>query len=181
MLELLEGIDIQFFLYLNGLHNESFDFIMYWISDKKIWMPFYLFLLAYVIKMKGNKTWLFLICIAMSIAASDQFASGLCKPYFERYRPSHEIRIAEQIHIPHHKGGLYGFISSHAANTFALAQLMYLAFPYWYMALLFVWAFIVSYSRIYLGLHYPADMFFGALAGILISTLAFRMYQHIQK
>jgi undecaprenyl-diphosphatase len=105
---------------------------------------------------------------ALTILISDQVTSGLMKPFFERLRPCHEERLDGVIHNYGRCGGLFGFVSSHAANTFAIATFLNLKIrdnlPY--LKWIFLWAFIISYTRIYLGVHYPFDILLGAVIGV---------------
>jgi undecaprenyl-diphosphatase len=167
MIEFLDGIDKEIFLFLNGLHNDFFDTLMIWITDQETWYPFYALILAWMFWKFRSKAFLPLLLIAISITVSDQFTSTLMKPLFERLRPCHNPDIQHLVHAAAGCGGLYGFASGHAANSFVLATLLFLFFRqesrYW--VLMFVWACIVAYSRVYLGVHYPGDILGGALVG----------------
>lgn len=146
-------------------------------------MPFYLLLVGVlVVKYRFNALWI-VLAIGLTIALSDQFASGFCKPFFERLRPSHEPALAGRVHLyqlttgEFYRGGRFGFISSHAANSFGVAAFFFLLWrrKYRYVGWFFGWATLVSYSRIALGVHYPADIVFGALSGVLWAWVAFRL------
>lgn len=121
--------------------------------------------------------------IALSITLADQFSSGFCKPYFMRFRPAQDPEIMYMVHVVNgYRGGMYGFISSHAANTFAVATFVSLLVRRKEMtAVMFIWALIPSYSRIYLGVHYPGDIICGAIAGSVIASLVYWLYAFIRK
>lgn len=176
-------LDQDLLLFLNGLHQTWLDQPMFWISETKFWLPFYAFLLWQIGRSVGLKYMIgTLLAIALTITIADRTTSGFMKPYFERPRPSHEPKISANVHIVNdYRGGAYGFASSHAANTFGLAMLLYLGFRrrWRYVAFLFLWAAFVSYSRIYLGVHYPLDIVVGALVGMLGATLVYYVFGKI--
>jgi undecaprenyl-diphosphatase len=178
MLNHLQDIDTNLFLFFNSLHNSTFDFLMYWISVKWIWIPLYALLLYLIIREYKWKSLLILLFVAIMITLSDQLSVHLFKNTLERLRPCHNPEIMESVHlVKDHCGGLYGFISSHAANSFALAAFLigFLGKKYKYFTLLIIlWAAIVSYSRVYLGVHYPGDIIAGGIFGALLGyTLRF--------
>ncbi len=167
----LGEIDKALFLALNGMHNSFFDPIMQFASNKYVWIPLYALLIWLIIKTFKKKSIIILLSIVLIIAFSDQF-SVIIKNIVLRLRPCHNKMLLEQIHINGNCGGYFGFVSSHAANTFALALFLsfllrrkYNYFPH----LIFAWAIFVSYSRIYNGVHYPLDIIGGAFLGLLIS------------
>jgi undecaprenyl-diphosphatase len=167
MIELLKHIDTQVLLYLNSLNSPFLDKVMWFISERNTWIPFYLVLLGFVIYKFKKQSWIVLLAIIVLIVLSDQISSGIIKPLVERLRPSHDPVIGNQIHIVNnYRGGLYGFISSHAANTFAIAVFLALLFKRKVFTIsIIIWASIVSFSRIYLGVHYPGDVLCGAILG----------------
>ncbi len=180
MLEKLIHFDQELFLALNEAHNSFFDFIMYWASDKLIWIPLYLFLLLLVfIKLRWKGVFV-LIAIAALITLSDQASVQLFKDVFKRLRPCHEPLLDGMVHlVKGHCGGKYGFVSSHATNVFAIATFMSLFFRenYRYSTLaLMLWSSFVAYSRIYLGVHYPGDVLGGAILGALIGIIVYKLY-----
>lgn len=171
--------DKELLLAINGCHNLFWDGFMWVVTDTKTWIPVAAMLL-YVI-FKNNKlvpALLLLVMLALCITLADQFASGVCKPYFHRFRPTQDPVLQPLVHIVNgYRGGAYGFISSHAANTFTVATFLSLVMRKgWTAVSLFVWACIPSYSRMYLGVHYPGDILCGALSGVLIALLVYGAY-----
>lgn len=179
-MQYLNKLDTELFLFLNGQHNTFFDPIMYWFSDKLIWVPMYLLIVFFIIKHYKMKGIFILIFVGLVILACDQTASHLIKNLVLRLRPSHEPSLAGLIHLSKAgPGGLYGFVSSHAANTFGLATFMYFVLDdrfKWLKYWLFIWAVLVSYSRIYNGVHYPGDVLGGALVGISFGWSMAKLY-----
>lgn len=176
MLETLNQLDTSIFLFLNKLHTDWLDPIMWFISGKKEWIPAYLIVAIVLFK---KYRWYGLVVLAgvgVTVVFADQFSSGFCKPYFERLRPSHAPNLSGQVYtINNYLGGKFGFISSHAANSFGIVTFLYLILKHRmrYSWGLFIWSAIVSYSRIYLGVHYPGDIIAGAIAGIFFGWLVY--------
>ena len=178
MLEFLLELDTKLFLFLNGLHAPTWDIIMYEVSEKEFWYPFYgVLILVMVWRYKWNAI-ATLLFIALLITLSDQISVKAFKEVFERYRPTHNPQIKDLVHtVSGYRGGDFGFVSSHAANTFAMAFFTSKLFRNRYYSWgIFIWAAVVSYSRIYLGVHYPLDIIGGALLGIALGYPIFLLY-----
>ena len=183
MLEALQSIDTDLFLFLNGLHSPFWDQVMWWISEKVNWIPLYVLIVGYLVYRFRWKAVVILILTALLITLSDQLSVHLFKDVFRRLRPSHNEEISHLVHlVNNYRGGKYGFVSSHAANTFAIAMYTLLIIRHrYYTIFILTWACLVSYSRIYLGVHYPGDVLGGALLGILDGIFIFWIYTKIQK
>lgn len=157
------------------------DFIMWWASNKWIWLPLYTYLAFFLYRKYPQQTIPLLIFAAVLISLSDQLTSSVIKNTMMRLRPCHNPNIAEQLHIVNgYCGGQYGFVSSHASNCFALVTFLVLLFKKEFKGLqwtLLGWALLVSYSRIYLAAHYPSDVFCGAVFGSILAVLVFSFYQ----
>lgn len=175
MLEKLNTLDTQLFLFLNGKHNAFFDVVMYWASDMLFWFPFYACIAVLLVKQYKKQSIAVFIAIAVLITLSDQTASHLIKNSVQRLRPSHEPALQGLVHLSKAgPGGQYGFVSSHAANAFALTTFLFLLLPQkfnWLKYTLLFWAALVSYSRIYNGVHYPSDIICAAIIGTLLAYL----------
>jgi undecaprenyl-diphosphatase len=179
MLESLIELDQELFLWLNGLHTDWLDPIMLFITKSNPWIPLYALILFFVIRKLKWQSWSMMIAFAVLITLADQSASGFFKPFFERYRPCHEPAIQDMVHMVKGCGGQYGFASSHASNTFALAFFLWFIYRNKYAKMMIGWAVVVSYSRIYVGVHYPGDIIMGAILGLLAAIITYQLYKRI--
>ncbi len=174
MIESIKDWDEKAFLWLNSFHSDGLDPIVLQLTQTITWIPLYLLLLYLIYRKDPKNTALVIGGVMLTILLADQVSSGLMKPYFERLRPCHDPKWEGLLHLYGRCGGLYGFVSSHAANTFGMATFLTLILRkkqkgiYW----LFLYAVVVSFTRIYLGVHYPLDVFFGALIGVLSAYLS---------
>lgn len=186
MLDKLIQLDKTLFLWLNSHNSPVWDKIMWFISGKLEWVPLYLLIIGYIIFRYRWKSIPIITSIILLIALADRFSVMAFKQVFERLRPSHNVDFQGIIHLymrdngSYYTGGLYGFVSSHAANSFALATFLALLFRSRILSVgLFIWAGLVAYSRIYLGVHYPADIAGGALLGSILAWGIFLFYKFI--
>ena len=175
MIELFEQWDQQLFMWLNSCYSNFWDIVMWNVSKTFVWVPLYAFVVFLVFQKYKLKGFIPFLGMVLCVTLTDQVSVHLFKEVFQRYRPCHNLELSGMVHLVNNKcGGQYGFVSSHAANTFGFAALSWLFLRKRYVLFaLFFWAALVSYSRIYLGVHYPADVFFGALLGIVIASLVY--------
>lgn len=178
MMEWLLELDTNMFLFLNGMNSPSLDVVMWWVSGKTTWWPFYLLLLGFLGWKKGWQLVPMILFLILVITLADQVSVHLFKNVFQRLRPCHEPSLEGLVHLVNNKcGGKYGFVSSHAANTFGVATLLFLWIKRkWFTSLMVIWALLVGYSRIYLGVHYPGDVLFGSLLGGLLGWLVWSLF-----
>ncbi len=166
----LISLDQQLLLFLNGLGSSTFDPFWLLVTGKWFWIPFYIILLYLVYKSVPIRKLLFvLLFIAIGITISDQLAS-VFKHGIQRLRPCHEPLLADKMRMVI-CGGNYGFYSAHASSSFFLFSFLTLLIGKKYRCLPYIlafWAMLVSYSRIYVGVHYPGDVAFGAAVGFLL-------------
>lgn len=182
MIEYFNNIDTTVFLWLNGFHNSFFDSLMYLISNKWVWVPMYATILIVNILHSGWRKKLFLIVamFVIAFAITDFTCGNLIRNLIERPRPSNiESGISHLVHtVNGYTGGRFGFPSCHASNSFMLAVLCTLLFRNKRLSMfLFGWAVIHSYSRIYLGVHYPGDLLVGGMVGSLIAIGCYSVFE----
>lgn len=169
MLDFLLSKDIELLIYLNNLGTVQWDGFWLFVTNKFSAIPLYLFLLFFTYKYYGlKKTLIVVLIVVLLITISDQ-TSNLFKYGFKRLRPCHDENIAHLVRlVKEHCGGLYAFFSAHAANSMAIAiffgLLLKKRFNY-ILPLLVIWALIVAYSRVYIGVHFPLDVITGMLIG----------------
>lgn len=164
-------LDSQFLLLINGFHSEYLDRLMWLVSGKQVWIPFYLITLFAIYRTRGWQGALhLLLLVGVMMLFTDMVNSQVIRPFFHRLRPANlENPISQYVHIVNdYRGGSYGFPSAHAANYWGLSLLVaYFMRSRRVMYSLFSLSLIVCYSRSYLGVHYPGDL----LGGIIYSTV----------
>lgn len=183
MIEYLNGIDADALLAVNGLHD-MFQDAFWWMVTAK-WSSLLLVLaLAWILLHQNRRhALLVLAMLVLSILVADQVSSGLIKHLVERLRPTHDPSLESMVHVINgYRGGLYGFVSSHAANSFAVATLIALVMRHRVVTLsMFTWALLQCYSRVYLGVHYPGDILGGIIVGVLAGWLVWQLMRWIER
>lgn len=157
---------------------------MVYVSSKLFWLPLYIFLLYLIYIKFGKKTWFVLVFVVLLILIADQLSVHAFKNVFQRLRPCHTPDLLLVVHTVEKCGGQFGFVSSHAANSFALAFFIsaLLKSSYkWLPWVMFAWAFLILYSRVYLGVHFPGDVLAGAILGILVGWIILKSYRFADK
>ena len=177
MIEWLDQLDKAIFLILNSLYSDVSDKVWLLITNIPTWIPLYVLIFFLFIKVFKKDSFYLILGLLLVVLVCDQFTSGFMKPFFERPRPCHDAEIGHLVHIANKCGGQFGFASGHSANSFGIAMFVWMVFrSYWkWTWLIFVWAAVVAYSRIAIGVHYPADILVGGLLGIFFGFLIFKL------
>jgi len=177
MLDCLLHIDEKLFLLLNGAQCAWLNPVMIFFSKIWVWAPLYLTIVFFFFYRRNWKVGLLMLAaLLLTFALTERLSVILFKDLIQRLRPCHALDLGQ--HLLEGCSGLYGFLSSHAANTFGLATITSLLFRRrWYSWSIYTWAAIIGYSRIYVGKHYPLDVLCGAAFGVLIGYLVYILYK----
>jgi undecaprenyl-diphosphatase len=156
---------------------------MVFITGNFSWVPLYLVIIYFLFRKRDWRVGLLaMLAILLIFGLTDQLGVHLFKNTVQRLRPCHEIGLGGMIRVLEDCGGQFSFISNHAANTFGLATFTALFFrKKWYTWSIISWAAVVSYSRIYVGKHYPLDLLCGAAFGALVAYLVYLLYKFVYK
>ena len=186
MIEEILKLDSQLFLFLNNLGSSTFDTFWIFLSYKESIIFFYLSLLIFYFykeskTIKLSEVFYSLLFIAIMITITDQTAN-LFKDSFQRLRPCYNESLIDSVRLVKEScGGKYGFFSAHASNSFSLAVFFGLLYKNkfrYVICISLLYASLISYSRIYLGVHFPLDILFGGIFGITIGLVIFRIYEN---
>jgi len=178
-LDTLQQFDASIFTAINSWHAAYFDSFMWLVTKIGTWIPMILVLVYVLYFKKGwRRTITFVAAICLVILIADQVSASIIKPLVERARPSHNPSLQDTIHIVKgYRGGAFGFVSSHAANCFGIALFLAMVFKNKaFTTTMVAWATLMCYSRIYLGVHYPGDIFCGAILGFVAAWIVYRIF-----
>ena len=180
--ESLQSFDQTLFVYINRVATHPIlDTLMPFFRESTFWIPLYLFLIVFVFVNFGKNGWVWLLFAFITVLLTDQFSSSIVKNWVMRPRPCNDPVFSSQVRLllDHCSGG-YSFTSSHATNHFGVATFLCITlgrfFGKW-KYLLFIWAALICYAQVYVGVHYPLDVVFGALLGFLIGQFVCWAYQ----
>lgn len=183
-LEQLIEIDKYLLLALNGSDSLFWDGCFTVYTTTIVWIPLAIMLLYVLIKNNNINTFLVLaVVIAMVFVLTDGITSTICKPFFERFRPTRDPELMYIVDVVNgYRCASYGFMSSHAANSFGIAVFAMLLIRNHALSIsLIIWAVLNSYSRIYLGVHYPGDIIAGIIVGVVVGVLMYRLFKYLCK
>lgn len=185
-MQYLINIDTDLLLWINQHHAEWADTLMWIVSGRLTWLPLYLLLVGLLFWRFGwRRALVYLLALVAVVGLSDWISSGVIKHAVCRFRPTHEPSLSGQLHIVRdYVGGLYGFVSSHAANTMSVAlfySLIWTGQPAFrhrskhdaLIWLLMIWVALNCYSRMYLGVHYPGDILGGLVVGSAVACVVY--------
>ena len=183
LLSMLKAADTMVFLTVNSHHNAYFDSVMWLISGKLIWVPMYASLLFVLLKNYPYKVvFAILLAIGVVILFTDSFTAQVIRPWVCRLRPSNlDNPMSSMVHIVDgYRGGAYGFPSNHASNTWGLAFFITFLFRRYKLTFFFfLWALLVCYSRMYLGVHYFGDLLIGGLLALAGASIVFYVFRKV--
>ncbi len=177
--------DHALFSNINGKWtNPFFDGLMPWLRHSNNWIPLYVVLLSFLIYKWGKNSWKWLVLVGVNVTLTDQISSHLFKPFFHRLRPCADPELMQQTRLllDHCSGG-FSFTSSHAANHFGIAVFLVVTLQPLlknYRYLFLIWAAIIAYAQVYVGVHFPLDIFVGAIIGIIVGYFNGKLFHKWQ-
>ncbi len=177
---LLIDWDHTLFEFINsGISNPFFDAVLPLLREKLVWIPLYIFLFAFLLLNFGRKGYWLILMLVVTVGISDLMSSKVIKPWVERARPCHDGHTDLHVELRARCGRGFSFTSSHATNHFAVAFFLFLVYRgkrKWIKGGLMFWAASISFAQVYVGVHFPIDIFCGAILGMMIAFISFGFY-----
>lgn len=177
MLDALQKLDTDFFIYLNNLGVEQYDEFWKWITRIYVWIPFFLAVLYLITRNFSKEISLKVIGYLVGLIITVISFTEMVRNLVGRLRPNNNTELGELIRILHQPDS-YSFFSGHASNSFALTTFVVLVLrkKQSWIWLLYIWPVLFSFSRIYVGVHYPSDILIGIIVGVLFACFFFRLF-----
>lgn len=176
-IDTIKAFDYWLFSKINGeWHTPFLDNVLPFCREANVWLPFYLFIVLFVTVNYKKKGWYWVLFFILTVSVSDLLSSSVIKEYFFRVRPCHDILLLDKIRfLVSYCPQSSSFTSSHAVNHFAVSMFIFMTFrkavSSW-VGLIFVWAFIICYAQVYVGVHFPMDVFGGGIVGAILGYFA---------
>lgn len=184
MTNLIQFDEYLFHIINYDWQNPFLDAVMPYWRDKKTWIPLYLFLAIFSIYKFKIKGLYLILAIALTVGVADTVSSKIIKKSVKRIRPCNDATLDFEVRIVHTCGGGYSFTSSHATNHFAIAMFISMTLGQYYRRIrwpFFLWAATIALGQVYVGVHYPLDVFCGAILGTLLAYILARIYLRWKK
>lgn len=171
----LAGLDWALFTWINStLQNGFFDLVLPWVREPLVWLPLYAFVIAIIFFNAGNRAWLMVFFLVLTASVCDFSSSSVLKPLVKRTRPCNDTDRYDHLTLRVACGSGYSFPSSHATNHAGMAVFLFLLFKNVFRKgryLFLLWAIIISFAQVYVGVHYPFDVLIGWGLGVVIAIL----------
>jgi len=178
-METILTLDYELFRYINGVwHHPFLDVFLDIFRNKYIWIPLYFFIILLCI-FNLKKAWLYVLVMIITVSVADICSSHILKKNVKRLRPCNTALIKDTVRPVVGCSQSFSFTSSHAANHFSLAAIFSLLLPlaFKWKFLLYLWAATICYAQVYVGVHFPSDVFCGAVLGVCIAFIVFMSFK----
>ena len=174
MLDWIIELDKKLLLLINSWNTPWLDSVMFTLTNAGYWTPLFILVIGMMVYHFKWRALIPLFYLILVIILTDQISASILKPLIGRLRPSHDPELGQLVHLVNgYRGGRFSFVSSHAANAFGVATFLWLVIRKQinWIWIMFVWAAIFTYTRMYLGVHYPLDVICGGLIGAALAHL----------
>ncbi|MCX2719251.1 phosphatase PAP2 family protein [Lentiprolixibacter aurantiacus] len=174
MLEVLLDWDRRALIFLNGLGSDTYDAFWSLATDIATWTPLFVLFFVLIMMQHRRREGLLISLTVLVVLLITHLLTDFSKDFFERLRPNNDQQIKDLLRVLKHPQG-FSFFSGHASTSFAVTTLVFLFLRKnkGWLSLLFIWPLLFSFSRIYVGVHFPSDLLAGALVGTLLAFGAY--------